>query len=46
MEIQERLQLSIVQADFLVVEIVDDDWFSGLAMAVRKIVSKIREIIL
>ena len=39
-------RLFIVQADLLVIEIVDDDWFSGLAMAVRKIVSKIREIIL
>jgi hypothetical protein len=46
MAMQEILPLSIVQADFFVIEIVDDDRFSGLAMAVRKIVSKIREIIL
>ena len=41
MAMQEILPLSFVQADLLVIEIVDDDWFSGLAMAVRKIVSKI-----
>ena len=46
MEIQERLQLSIVQADFFVIEIIDDDRFSRLASAVGKIVSQIREIIL
>ena len=46
MAMQEILPLSIVQAYFFVIEIVDDGRFSGLASAVGKIVSQIREIIL
>ena len=38
-------RLFIVQADFLVVEIVDDDRFTWLASPVRKIVSQVGKII-